>query len=671
MLPALLWCVLSSSDPGVAQAAVPPPAASMQPAASLLEVLPAGTASLWHRRAGSDTALVDGYAREVVQAAIGTRFDQLLLETLEAAEVDPELVRQLASLRNMLGSVGAAVPWHQLLGREFVWAHTMTPPLAADIGLPSALLAVRPDPDRARELETALAGAFGATAAFLSSYVLYDIETLPDAHGGETRIYRLGVPMFGDVALISLAARDGLLLLGLGEEYFRAAVELMRGASEGRRLVSDPRFERAFEGLPTDAPSHSFLDVPLLLAAAEDAGQVLAEHDLRSGLLQGMLNETLDLVQHVDTVASASHLEGTDLVTETFTRLDAERMLAAPLAGAGTAQRASGELLAYVPADVVSFSLRGPIDLRPLYSHVQQRLIERWSWAEDALWAFHVLEAAADLSIERDLLSWLGAEHITLAIPSRQKFAGPQDLDTVLVCRVGDPLAARKSLARAEGIVQAAAPRLMGGLQDLVRQLAPAYVPELTIGAATGGLPGLSRLTLSAGEVRLSLDYGVVGQLLLASTSENALMTCMMVAAGEEPGLEERDDLAGLLGRTDLCSARLQPHGRELAATAETLLSIGPMLRSWLGPQLEGSPGFASGIGLLGEVCARLGNVLAGIDFVGDGLTTSELREQGLVYYERSVLHLLSREARPSAGVAANTSAAGTEPTPAGRQPTR
>ena len=630
----------------------PPPVLRL-PAQHLLEVVPVGTASLWHRRAAPETALVDAYTREVAQAVLDTNLGAFAIDSLEGAGVDPELIRYLRSLRNTLTTVGAVVPWDDLLGEEFVWAQTTTPPFLPGMGFPSALLAARPTPERAEEVETSLAGFFGSMAAFFGSNVRYEMHTVVDDHGGETRLYRITTPLMGNAGLVSMAARDGMLVLGAGDAYFHDALSLLQGTGEVQRLALSERFRTAFDGLPADAPSHRYLDIPLLLESADDVTQVLADHDVRGGLVQGLVNESLDLVSHVETVASATHMQGTDLITETMTRFDPMRAAENPVHGAGLPAPASGELLTYVPADVISFSSRGTVDLVPLQRHVERRMTDEWSWAEDALWAFHVLEAAVDLSIEHDLLSWIGAEHVQISIPARNGY-DDGSTDEILLCKVRDPEAARKALERAEAIYAAAAPRLLEGLQGFVRDIAEDFVPEVTLGPADGMFRSLSRLSVQAGPFQASVTYGVLGDLLVVSSSEDGLMSCIMVAAGEEPGLEERPLMAGLLGRDDLSGLTLTPHGRQMAEATMSVQSMGPMLQGVLGGMTSENSGLGHCLDAACGALERIGTAMETVDFLGDGIATTRVLEGGMAHYEREVVHLLAPSERPSAPAAAS-----------------
>ncbi len=633
-----------------------PERAPPRPARGLVEVVPTGTASLLHRRATPGSALADSYALEVVDAVLDARFDAFLLETLERFGANVDLVAFLASWRNMFQSVGGAVPWRELVQREFLIAQTSDASAEGDLGLPAILFACRPEPARLDDIESSLAGFMGSAAALLGTNGLYDIRTETAPTGVETTVHRLGLPALGGETVLQMAVHGPTILLGLGGPYFDDAVELARGVGDATRLSDTPRFRRAFDGLPEDSPEIEYLDVPRLVAAAEDRSQLFLDASWNSGTLQTALNESFALVDHLDTVAKTTRYAGTDVVTETLTRFDRATTAGNVMASVGVAGPADAELLGYVPADAVSFSLRGPVDLVPVWRHMQERVRTNFSWGEDALWSFGILEAAVDLSVERDLLSWLGAEHVTVTMPSRKKYPEPGETDTVFLCKVPDPEAAKKALGRALAIYEAAAPRVLGGVQGLLADVQDsvgiALDFDVSLGPAAGSFRSLNRVELALGTARLPFTFGVMGDLLVASTSEEALMSCMMVMAEEEDGVGERPILASLAGRGGLSTVELVPMGRQMRETVDGIHGLQGMLNGFLGPMAGEDETIGTIVDCGNELFARIHGVLGTVDFLDDAVVVSEGRDGGLARWERRLVRLVAPEARPSHAVA-------------------
>jgi hypothetical protein len=613
--------------------------------------VPAGTHALWHRRATPETALLDSCVMDVIDATIDARFDQFTLDALTTAGVDAGLMAYIASFRNTFQTVGAVVPWRELLAEEFFYSQSMSPPFSADMDIPSMLLGARPRPARLKTLETSLAGLMGACAALLGSNGLYDIHTETDSQGIETRIYRLGVPAFENVALLQMGVREGAILIGLGESYFRQALQLMEGQGEVHALMDDLRFVAAFADLPPNAPGHSYLDVSAVLERAEDvtatAAGLLAKHEFNGGLLQSMLNESFQLAGHMDTVASTTRCKGRQVITETMTRFHPETARSHPMYSAGLAKPASHELFGYVPADAEAFTMRGEVDLLPVYRYSLERLQESTPYAGDVIWVFGILEAVVDMSLEHDLLPWLGNEHISITMPSRVKYPEPGETDTVVICNLEDPTAAKKALQRFESVFQATAPRLIEKLQALCKDNGLPWVPNVTLSPATGSFRSLRRLEIQLGPIPIpKITFGVLGGLLVLSTNETAVMSCMSVAAGEEDGLEMHALGKALLARDDLTSARLEPYGLRMAQTTAGIQTMGGVLNSVLRPMVEKNPGLGTFLDMTSDFLGRVTTVFASVDFLGDGLTTSERRLDGLGSYERTVLVLNADEKR-------------------------
>ncbi len=652
--PQLAATTVQTTDVLAAQLPLP----TLGPARRLMDVVPTGTVSVWHRRATAETALMDSYGFEVADAVLDARLDEFVLESLQAFGADQGLVEFLASWRNMFQSVSGIVPWRELVQREFLWAQTMTPSFSTDMGIPSMLLACRPEPARLEDLERSVAGFMGSAAAFLGTNGKYEIHSEPSPAGQDTKIYRLSVPATGDIVLLQAAVHNNTLMLGVGEQYFADALHLLRGTGEVRRLNNTSRFEAAFSGLPSDAPSHEYLDVPLFLQGTEDVRTLLAEHPYNTGALQGFLNESFSLVDDIDTIASATHCDGSDVIKETMTRFDADIARHHPMHGVGMAAPASGELFDYIPADVTAFTMRGTVDLVPVWRHMQDEFKANTEWAEDALWAFGILEAAVDLHVERDLLSWMGSEHLSVTMPSRGKYPQPGETDTVILCKLKDPASAKKAIDRAIAIFEAAAPRVFGGTQAFIKDQGWNIKVDATIGPAEGSFRMLNRLEVALGPIPVpQLTFGVMGDLLVMSTSGEALMSCMLVAAEEEDGLSERPLGRELLAQHDLASAELVPMGLQMAQQTQGLQGMSGMLNGFLGGMADDNPGLATGLDCMNDLFGRVIGVLDTVDFLDDSLTVSERREGGLARYERSTTRLLAPQHRPSHAVASSTEA--------------
>ena len=140
--------------------------------------------------------------------------------------------------------------------------------------------------------------------------------------------------------------------------------------------------------------------------------------------------------------------------------------------------------------------------------------------------------------------------------------------------------------------------------------------------------------------------YGMAGEYLVFATSREALQSSLNVAAQEEAGLGGRDLLAHLLGDRSLCSARMAPAGAGIQGTASTLKMVSGWMEGMGGDLMKDNPDGAQALTAIVDLMAKVGTVLGSVDFLGDSLTTSEIREGGLARYEVTTLDLVLPEAQ-------------------------
>ena len=625
------------------------------PAASraLLDIVPADGVSVWHKHSTPQTALLDAHAMDVVDTIMDARFDQLIFDSLDMAGADPGLMAEVHSLRNVIKTMGALVPWRDMVQGEFVYAESGRHAFGGEMAVPGLLFACRPDGDTMVELERTLAALMAGVAVAIPVHMRYDIYEEPTVvttvSGGtpqagvttDTRRYRVVFPAGSDIPVFDLAFHEDTVLLGLGEPFFNQALDLLRGG-EGPKLAAEPRFLAAFDGLPEDAAYHRYVDVRARIDNMKDVAGLLAAKEFNGGTLQSLLNESFRLFDHVDTVATAARCHGDQLLLETMTRFDAEHLAGDGMLTAGIARPASAAILDYVPAEAVGFDMRGEVDLVPIWRQAMDGLAQGGGLMGEVLWMAGVMGAAADFSIERDLLSWMGSEHVVVTLPARGPGTVAGQTDTVVLWQLDDAHAAKKCLNRLEAVCTAAGPRVMGGLQELLAEIDPELSVDVTLSQADGMYPMLNEVAVT-GVPMLQLPeitYGVLGKTVVLTTSERALETCLATMVGEEDGLGEHALASHLVGRNDLTSARLHSYGQVVAEMQGMVAMIGAFSGGMLGSLTAGTeaewiPQQAS------ELLSRVGDVIGAFDFLGDAVTWSELRPGG--HYECTAVVLAER----------------------------
>ncbi|MCB9898178.1 MAG: hypothetical protein H6825_09265 [Planctomycetes bacterium] len=615
----------------------------------LVDVVPVGAYSVWHRVASQDTALADRYFYEVVDAVLDAHFDEVALDAISAAGAPRDTLDEMQGVRDAIAGILGSVPWRDLVQNEFVVAESYDPPFLPEFTTPSYLFACRPKADRVQPLEDALAGFLTSVSAIAGSDVTYTRGSEPGHDGLATQLHTLSVPALSGMTVLQMAFHDGQILVGVGPDFFDRALALASGG-EGQSLAATERWAQAFRGLPADAPTHVFVDMHQMMNGLHGLAAMLAQREYDAGLWQSVVNDVFDLVDFVDLMGVTTHCEGNTVVTETVRRISPEAAERNPIHKSSAAAAYSGELLDYVPSDVIAFDTRGAIDLLPMYHYLIDRLRDYLPEADDVLWDFDVLQAAVDFDVEHDLLAWMGSEHISMEIPSLRKHAGADDTDTVSICLLRDPAAARKCLDRMHAVYAAAAPRLLGELQDHMRSAGIPFVPDVRFEKSTGMFPQLYEFQLSVGSFPIpKLSFGVLGNLLVATTSEDALDHCMAVAAGDFDGISARPELEHLLEGGTFAGAGLRPVGRNLAKATQIIGGLGGMAQgivSSIAPRND--PQVQRMLGIVTGVLPKITGVLQTIDFLGDEVHSSELREGGLVCYERSTQYMLTPEQRPS-----------------------
>lgn len=593
----------------------------------LVEIVPPDTTCFWSWRSGEETGLVEERALSVLDAICAAEFDEFAFEAMAELGVDPQVVTELRGLRNVVASLSGVVPWRELVRNEFLFAESNGS---------GRLIAARPEPGRFEEIERGLAGFLGSAATLMIGPVRYDIE-VDDVSG--TRMYSLGLRGHVDRSIVRIAVGHGTFLLGTNENYFQTALALLEGHG-GHRLIDSERYVAAYGDLDYFAPGRMYIDMRMMSSDLEEMAEHLGQRRFQAGFWQSFLNDTVGLTDSVETIVTTTQCLGYTVSTETWTRFDDQ---ASDMVRAGLAQPASVELMTYVPGDVIAFDMRGDVDPRPVLNWLRERWKSDWDGAENMLWASEVFEAFMGMSLENDVLSWLGSEQVSMTIPHRRSKRDRGWTEDVTLCRVRDPEGTRKCLERVEGIFHALAPPLLEKLNTFLQQSNIPLTFSAEVKPARGDFAELRKLTAVAGMMPFVIHYGMVDDMFVTAASTHALESCLEVARGERPNLSERPLLAGLVGRDDLCSAKMHPADQSVLAFQETLGTIDGVLgqvRRQMEGQADVPPEALRGIELASDLIAKVDEVLSVFDFLGDSITTSEERRGGWARYELTTIEI-------------------------------
>ncbi len=596
----------------------------------LMQLVPQDTASVSQWRSDRRTQALEQKVFGVVEAVLDADLDGFLLDSAEILGAPEDVMREVRSMHNLATSMGGLIPWRELLHGEVVYAES---------NRAGMLLACRPSRAQLEDVERSLAGAMGTVAGMMLMPLRYDVER--DDYTGTT-LYQINPRGSGRPnPLFQFAVRDGVILLGFGQQYFDEALYFLNGG-DGERLASSLRFLEAFGELPEDVAGRTYVDLAMMSDDLEGLNKVLGEREFNLGGLQGMLNGLVDLTGSVETVASVIHCDGDLVSTETLTRFDAE---SSQSVRAGLAQPASARMMDYIPADAYSFDMRGQVEPAGVFTWLRENWSAGWEPADNFLLAFDLFEAAIGLSMERDVLSWIGSEQVQVHMLSRhsksRRGPKPGQTDTVTLCQVRDPEGVRKCLERLEGVFNILAPLAVEQGKALMEQIG--QKPRISIGTERKfkEYPELRRLRISISIMPLPpIVYGMVDDILVWGTSMEGVQSCLEVAAGNQEGMLANRLVGPLMGRDDLCSARMTPAGTQYAGW-KSGLGMAKMGLNFAQQAIpESDPRIADAFGLGLDLLDRLDQVLESLQFMGKTLTHSSIREGGLARYEKSTMEL-------------------------------
>lgn len=624
--------------------------ASALPPQDLVDLVPESAHLVVHGVAEPSMAFIDDYTMEVFGAVRDARFDEMVIEIMEAAEAPTDTLNEVKGARDMIYALLGSVDWYALVEQEVVFAQRVEPAIVGTL-MPSMIVAGRPAPEHLEGLERSLSSLMATVGSLAPGELRY--RALPASDGG-ARIYKLEIMALGEVSIMQLAVDDERVVIGMGDGLFGDTVALMEGRAGGR-IVDSPRFLKAMGQLPDGCGQMTYVDMNGMLGGYRDGLVDLLRPQGISGTGLAVVNELHDLVSVVDTVTEAVYAEGSTLITESWVRYDDEAAAAGnPILAGMRNSDASEQLMEFIPYNATSFAVRDGYDLAPLYNWSLDRYREFVPEAEAHMIAFNGVQAALDLDIEEDVLSWIGSPSVSVTLPPNTAGFGASD-EWVSVMILDDTRAAKKCISRFESVFTAIVPPAL----ELVAEEAPpgTMLPKISIEGMDSptGLRELS-VQLPMPVPIPPMTYGVMGRLFVSASSEEALEHVLATAAGEVASVWEHElaDVPGKLPGEPVVNARLIPWGQYMRQLREALMIVNGVIQGMAGPMLASSHGEAQREGKLivtiaAGVLSRLQGILEHIDFLEHGVAYTVARDEGRVHYIRSATKLLSPEERAKA----------------------
>ncbi len=601
-------------------------------AAQVARVVPDDAFLISHTVADEGMAFVDEYASEVLQAVRDAGFDELLLDIIESGGLPAEEMAQIRMLRRYLWAHIDAVDWEALGAHESVFAMDMRPMVPWIPGaLPSIIMGFRPDPAAVPGLEKSLSQLLKFFSQITQDQILY--EKIDREVQGST-VYNLRVRAWSDLPIVQIAFHGGEILFAAGESFFESALARLEDTS-GTSLVDTERYAMAFGELDRAAPRKTFIDVDKLLDDAQEQVLPFIGDSFTNTMERDLAREMFDLAHVVDTVAMTAHAEGHTVVAEHWVRFDQRAVDEGNPIYLAMCKPADNDLMDYVPADATSFSMSKGVDLVPLYRYARDRYKHYAPYeAEQVLVALDTAQAAFGLDVEEDILSLFASDSITIQLPAARPNA-MQPEDYVVLVDLRNPEGTKELVKRFEGVYAACVPWLV---EELEKREPDAIFPTFTLEDADGLFPGMKHFAM---HMKLpfmavpmpSMTYGILGDKLVMTSSQEALAVCFEAAAGEVDGIADHPAMAGgeRLPDGPLAYATLIPYGRrfqEMLAgfqMATTGLSMGLDAAT----RHNGKAEVQAMVKTVSGIMPRIAGILSHIDFLEDGVTYAQHRHVG------------------------------------------
>lgn len=618
----------------------------------LTDIVPASAHLMVQGVTQPEMAFADAYVLEVLEAICDARFDEMIVEIMESAGADQGDINEFRQARDMIITLVGSVDWLELMEKEVVFAQRVEPALPGTL-MPSMIVAFKPNAEEIESHERSLSALLATLGGLAPEELSYEIVPTDE---GAPRLYKLKIRALRDASMVQMAVDDTRIVIGMGDGLFSDSVELMSDGDIGR-IANSPRYRMAMADVPPNCSQVTYVDMKGMLGGYRDGLLELLIPRGISDTGKSIVNDVHGLVSCVDTIAESVHAEGTTIVTQSWVRYDEDAAAAGnPILAGMRASEASDQLLEFVPYNATSFAVHDGFDLAPLYRWGLERYNSYVPDADKHMIAWNGIQAAFDMNVEKDVLSWLGSPGVMVTLPPAKQGFGQSD-EWVAVTLLDDPRSAKKCVARFEAVFDAVIPP---ALEAIRKEARGAPIPDISIEGLDrpGGLRKI-RIQMAAPIPIPPIIYGMMGSLLVFASSEEALEHVMGTAAGEIAGLYDHvlPTLPGELPEGPVVSAGLIPWGQHMRQLNDGLLMADGLVKTIIPAMVSSQHGSAQKEGMLIATVAtgllsRIRGILEHIDFMDHGVHSTVARDGGMTHYRRSATVLLSPEQRQQQQVA-------------------
>jgi len=555
-----------------------------------------------HHVGNPERAFVTEHWRSVYKAfeeiQFGTKLHSLFIDSVPE-EDRPAFTENWNKAVQLLKKVD----WFNLCDREMVIASRIKPPM------PEFIFLGRSSPEHIEKNATALADLL-AHAATLNEE--FSVKKTGSGANQQVTLH------FESLDLqLRMIRRGDLLALSFDNGLSQQVFDMLEGKDETPSILDSPRFKNAMSKLPKAEDRLAFVDINGLLKGVGAAAEAIIPSPAEGtpGDVpdpKTIVNKFLGHLEIFDYLASTGSMDGRTAKNEILFALspDAESSKLYPVIAN---QKPFENFDKYIPAEAVGFRLWSGADLSALYKFIIE-FVEKEIPGESPLANLKKMEEDNDFDIDRDLLSWISGEIISIQLPAATPNAFSTK-DSVFLLRVKDDQVAKEK-------VDALAKRLVTIAQQMNQPLMLQPVPDLK---------GFMSLTHPMLAMLLRPIFGVQDGWLIVGTTEPALKTVLATAAGKHDTIakSERFQKEGLIPKgpvSNMSYTDLSNLGTELSQMVAIFSFVGQMLPGQQQGQLqapegaqpqESSPnaammsGMRSLLGMAGEIAP----VLTKLDF--------------------------------------------------------
>jgi tetratricopeptide (TPR) repeat protein len=576
-------------------------------------------------------AEVNGRIEKASSAYANGDVAQALSLTQDAYDIAPKnsiILYNLACYNAALGKSGAALAWLDRAVESGFYAPTK---IAGDADFAS----LKGEPEFEAALEKARALSLEHTAKDLCINFAGEGEVMrlrmQVNQTYETKDYERGLELIKQA--YALDPKDSKVV------YTMACLHALLGHEEESLKFLDQAVDAGFYcpgHMSRDADLESVRQLPRFKAAKEKAKKMAGEMAVTKtadtvAMVHRIVDRLMNAVGIIDYTATVETTDGYTTTAQTLVMLapDAKER---PIYGMFGDRPLMDDFERYLPAETLSFSITGGVDLGGLYTFIEDTVRLAGQPGEEALAKWNAIQAQLGFDVRRDLTDWIQGDTISVTL---EDGAG-----SVTLVKVYDEKAAKEKIGAAieftttklrEIISQK---RELAGLAMLSFRTSPVKHEELE---------GFQNIYFSM--VPEPGVWGTKDGYLIFGTSADAIALVLATARGEHPNIRtnERAMREMLVPEGSFAAVSLTDM-RGLGTEIEQGMGMVSMMTSMMGAMIP-EPELRPVLTKISSMLGKLAPVVRKVDFYKSSsmITTTD---DGLTWHTKSVTNYFSPEER-------------------------